>query len=84
MPVAIDGTTGSLVVNGQTVFPLGLSEPPPFGSTAPGGNDAWTEIASAGANLIRSGRNDWNLGQIDAQVAQEKAKAQASVAEWCK
>jgi hypothetical protein len=72
--VGIDGATGSLVVNGQKLFPLGLSEAPPFGSAAPGGNDAWTEISSAGANFIRSGRSDWSLGQIDQQIAQERTR----------
>jgi hypothetical protein len=66
VPVGIDARTGSLVVNGQKVFPLGLSDPPPLGSAAPGGNDSWTEIASAGANFIRTGRSDWRLPQIDA------------------
>ena len=74
MAVSIDGQTGSLVVNGQKVFPFGLSDPPPLGGTAPGGNDAWAEIASAGANFIRSGRADWNLQQIDQQIAQERTR----------
>jgi hypothetical protein len=71
MAVTIDGQTRSLVVNGQKVFPLGLSEAPPFGTTAPGGNDAWAEVASSGANFMRTGRNDWALGQIDTQIAAE-------------
>ena len=74
MAVTIDGATGSLVVNGQKLFPLGLSDPPPLGGAAPGGNDAWAEIASAGANFIRSGRSDWNLQQLDQQIAQERAR----------
>jgi hypothetical protein len=72
--VAIDGATASLVVNGQKFFPLGLSDPPPLGNAAPGGNDAWAEIASAGANFIRTGRSDWSLAQIDQQVAQERLR----------
>jgi hypothetical protein len=72
--VAIDAATGSLVVNGQKFFPLGLSDPPPLGNAAPGGNDAWAEIASAGANFIRTGRSDWSLAQIDQQVAQERLR----------
>jgi len=72
--VGIDGTTGSLVVNGQKLFPLGLSEPPPLGSGAPGGNDAWAEIASAGANFIRTGRSDWSLQQVDQQLGQERIR----------
>jgi len=76
--VTIDAQTGCLVVNGHKVFPLGLSEAPPLGGTAPGGNDAWAEIASASANLIRSGRSDWSLPQIDAQIAQERARMDAA------
>jgi hypothetical protein len=72
--VSIDAQTGALVVNGHKAFPLGLSEAPPLGGTAPGSNDAWAEIASAGANLIRSGRPDWSLSQIDQQLAQERAR----------
>lgn len=74
MAVAVDAATGSLVVNGQKFFPLGLSDPPPLGSAAPGGNDAWAEIASAGATVIRSGRSDWRLAQVDQQVAQERLR----------
>jgi hypothetical protein len=72
--ITIDGPTGSLIVNGQKLFPLGLSEPPPLGGAAPGGNDSWAEIASAGANFIRTGRSDWNLQQIDQQVGQERTR----------
>jgi hypothetical protein len=71
--VGIDAQTGSLVVNGQKTFPLGLSEAPPLGGTAPAGNDAWAEIASAGANLIRSGTN-WSLPQVDQQLTQERVR----------
>src|SRR5206468_2010136 len=63
-----------LVVSGQKMFPLGLSDPPPFGNAAPGRNDAWTEVASAGANFIRTGRSDWSLQQIDQQVAEERMR----------
>jgi hypothetical protein len=72
--VTVDRATGSLVLNGQKLFPLGLSDPPPLGSAAPGGNDAWAEIASAGANFIRAGRSNWNLQQVDQQVGQERAR----------
>jgi hypothetical protein len=74
MAVTIDGQTGSLVVNGRKVFPLGLSGPPLLGSIAPGGNDAWAEIADGGANFIRTGRADWSLQQIDQQLVQERAR----------
>jgi hypothetical protein len=72
--VRIDGATGALLINGQRVFPLGVSDAPPLGREAPGGHDAWAEIASAGVNFIRSGRSDWNLQRIDEQIAQERAR----------
>ncbi|MFL5928818.1 MAG: hypothetical protein ACJ77E_17945 [Gaiellaceae bacterium] len=51
---AIDATTGNLLVGGRPVFPLGLSDPPPLGSTAPNGTDAWAEIAAAGVTFVRN------------------------------
>jgi hypothetical protein len=78
--VTIDASTGALVVDGQKLFPLGLSDPPPLGAEAPGGHDAWAEIASAGANFIRSGRGDWNLDEIEQQLAQERARMDAAAA----
>ena len=50
----LDSKSGSLLVGGKRVFPLGLSDPPPVNSTAPNGKPAWVEIASAGANFGRN------------------------------
>jgi hypothetical protein len=49
----IDPQTGCLLLAGKRIFPLGLSDPPPVGSTAPNGKPAWAEIASGGANFGR-------------------------------
>jgi hypothetical protein len=46
-----------------TVFPLGLSNGPP---------NRLDEIAAAGINILRIGRDDWAAPTIGAQVAQEK------------
>jgi hypothetical protein len=52
---AIDGSTGNLLVNDRPVFPIGLSDPPPLGSTVPdSGLDAWAEIAGAGVSFVRN------------------------------
>lgn len=75
----IDAGTGNLLVNGQPVFPLGLSDPPPLGSTAPNGRDAWAEIASAGAGFVRN-YTVWKRAGLDEQliaVAQELDAAPA-------
>jgi hypothetical protein len=78
--VAVDGATGCLVVDGRKVFPIGLSQPPPLGGTTPAGDDGWAEVARSGVNVIRSGRGDWSLQQIDAQIASERARMDAAAA----
>lgn len=50
----IDAKTGCLLVKGERVFPLGLSDPPPVDGTAPSGAPAWQEVASAGVNFGRN------------------------------
>ena len=77
--VAIDAT-GSLVIDGQKVFPIGLSEAPPLGGKTRDGRDAWAEVASAGANFVRTGLREWNLQQIDNQIAAERARMDAAAA----
>jgi hypothetical protein len=65
---SIDTTTGNLLSGGKRIFPLGLSDPPPVGSTAPGSNiDAWAEIASAGVNFVRN-YTVWRAAGIDEQI----------------
>jgi hypothetical protein len=49
----VDAATGNLLVAGSRVFPIGLSDPPPFDTTAPSGRPAWAEIASAGITFGR-------------------------------
>jgi len=77
--VAID-STGSIVIDGQKVFPIGLSEAPPLGGKTPDGRDAWAEVASAGANFVRSGFREWSLAQIDGQIATERGRLDAAAA----
>ena len=54
--VEIDRATGALVVEGQKVFPLVLSDGPPLGAKTPAGEDALAVLAAGGANFIRVGR----------------------------
>ncbi len=63
----IDPATGNLLVNGQPVFPLGLSDPPPFGTTAPDGQDAWAAVASAGTSFVRN-YTVWAQAGLDEQL----------------
>lgn len=76
--VPIDAATGCLVVNGQKIFPIGLSEAPQPDGQTPDGRNAWAEVANAGVNFVRSGFREWNLPQIDAQIAAERARMDAA------
>lgn len=64
----IDAATGDLLVAGTPVFPLGLSDPPPAGTTAPSGLPAWTEITKAGVNYVRN-YTVWAQGALSQQLA---------------
>jgi hypothetical protein len=83
--VTIDGQTGVLQIDGERVFPLGLSNPPPLGAKTPGGKDAFKELADAGASFVRTGRGDWSLAAIDGQIATERALEDTAAAHglWC-
>src|SRR5256884_1213704 len=72
--------TGVLVIDGQKVFPIGLSLPPTVGGKTPDGKDAWQELESGGASFVRTGRSDWDAQQIDAQIAAEKKLQDAAAA----
>ena len=74
---SIDAATGNLLINGRPVFPLGLSDPPPLGSTAPNGRDAWAEIASAGANFVRN-YTIWKDVGLDEQLIAAGAELDAA------
>jgi hypothetical protein len=77
--VTID-PTGALVVDGQKLFPIGLSNPPPVGGRTPDGRDAWQELKAGGASFVRTGRADWNAQQIDEQLATERTLEDAAAA----
>ena len=65
---SVDPATGDLLVGGKQLFPIGLSDPPPLGSTAPNsGLDAWAEIASAGVSFVRN-YTVWTAGAVDEQI----------------
>lgn len=51
-------------------FPLILSNGPP--------PDGFAAVADAGVTMIRGGRNDWSLPQLDAQIAMERTLLDAA------
>ena len=80
MAVSIDQSTGCLLIDGAKVFPIALSNPPPLGGKTPANTDAWNEVKSAGVNFIRTRLVQWDLAQIDAQIAQVKTVFDAAAA----
>ena len=80
MAVSIDQSTGCLLVDGAKMFPIALSNPPPIGGATPSGTDGWNEVRGAGVNFIRTKLVDWQLAQIDAQIAQVKTIFDAAAA----
>jgi hypothetical protein len=78
--VDVDRATGALVVAGDKIFPLVLSDGPPLGAKAPNGEDALAELAAGGANFIRAGRGTWSLESIEQQIAAERAVLDAAAA----
>jgi hypothetical protein len=78
--VAIDRSTGALLIDGRKVFPVVLSDGPPPGTKAPAGGDALAEVAAGGVNFIRVGRPDWTLDSLDRQLTAERELLDAAAA----
>lgn len=78
--VAIDPATGTLVVGGTSLFPIGLSNPPPPGSTTPAGRNGLEEVAANGVNFVRTGIANWSIEFLDGQIAAQKELHAAAAA----
>jgi hypothetical protein len=70
--VTIDAATGVLKIAGKSVFPIGLSNPPPIGKRAPSGKFGLQELAAAGATFIRTGGEVWSGEFLEGQIANER------------
>jgi hypothetical protein len=78
--VEVDRATGVLVVAGQKVFPIVLSNGPPLGAKTPAGEDALAVLAAGGASFVRVGEADWNAGTVDQQIAAVREVLDAAAA----
>jgi hypothetical protein len=58
--VTIDPATGSLIVGGNKLFPIGLSNGPPPESTTPAGRNGLEEVAANGVSFVRTGIGGWS------------------------
>ena len=76
----VDPATGNLLVAGKPTFPIGLSDPPPVGSNAPGGSTpAWAEIARAGVTFARN-YTVWRRAALAEQLLAVKEELDAAQA----
>src|SRR5262245_14119972 len=72
--------SGGLKVAGKTLFPIGISLPPPPGGKTPGGRDGFEELAAAGVTFVRTGTAGWNEEFVGAQIAAERKLLDAAAA----
>jgi hypothetical protein len=75
---------GTLTVDGEPFFPIGVTMPPPLGSTTPWGRDAVAELARAGVNLFRTGpiAQSWTTDHLTEAAAWNDAAAEHSAYTW--
>ena len=85
--VTVD-SNGVLAIDGEKIFPIGLSEPPPLGATyLRPDNPALRELARNGVTFVRTGPREfgdlsaavwgppeWELANLPAQVAKVKQR----------
>src|SRR5215469_12339633 len=66
-----------LNINGQKVFPIGFSPPPPPDGKTPEGKNGIQELADAGATFLRTGaqQDGWNEQALQREEAWLNAAA---------
>jgi hypothetical protein len=75
---------GTVLVDGQKVFPIVLAKGPERGSTTPSGGDALNEVVDAGVNFFKVGpaSRPWWPEDKDDAVAWNQEAAQRGVYTW--
>lgn len=75
---------GTFLADGRRFFPIGLTMPPPLGSTTPWGRAALPELVGAGVTLYRTGAyiQDWTGAILEQTRAWNAAAAAHGVYTW--
>src|SRR3990172_819599 len=73
-----------LVLNGEKVFPIGFTMPPPFDGQTPEGKPALRELADAGGTFMRTGTSggDWTPATLEREQQWMDAAAQHGMYCW--
>ena len=68
--------SGTMVLNGQKVFPIVLAKGPDAGAKTPGGGEALAEVAGAGVSFLKIGPATvpWTSGDITDANTQDRAR----------
>src|SRR3954470_17395034 len=76
--------SGTMVLNGQKVFPIVLAKGPDAGSTTPLGADALAEVAGAGVTFLKIGPATvrWTSGDIADANVQDRAALASGLWTW--
>jgi hypothetical protein len=76
--------SGTMILNGQEVFPIVLAKGPDAGSTTPTGADAFAEVARGGVTFLKLGpaTTPWTAADIADAKQQNAAAAAAGLATW--
>src|SRR5262245_36619084 len=72
--------SGGLKVGAKTLFPIGISLPPPPGGNTPAGRNGFEELAAAGVTFVRTGIAGWDEDLVGAQIAAERKVLDAAAA----
>ena len=76
--------SGTVVLDGRTIFPIVLSKGPERGTTTPAGGDALWEVAAAGVNFVRTGpaAGTWRGADIAEAIAWNREAAIRGLHTW--
>src|SRR5436305_4422424 len=76
--------SGTMVVNGQNVFPIVLAKGPDPTATTPAGANAFAEVAGAGVTFMKIGppTTPWTTADIADANAQDRAAAANGLSTW--
>jgi Ca2+-binding RTX toxin-like protein len=77
-------SAGTMVLNGQKVFPIVLAKGPDAGATTPTGTNAFAEVAQAGVTFLKIGpaTTPWTASDIADANTQDRAAAANGLSTW--
>jgi hypothetical protein len=72
-----------VVLNGEKIFPIGFTMPPPFDGVTPDGRNGLQELAEAGGTFMRTGASGGNWNRATIEREQQWMDAAAAHGMFC-